>query len=160
MRGKVTRRNVVSAPAPRSAETSRSDQSKFLSRALTTAQTKAILKTTCARMIEWRPKVRLSSVKNDRSAIASTTSGMIIGANSTASAAAETGRRSTPSAREVPRTVAMRVEARATTREFRAAPRISGLWRSREYQSSDAPVHTVGRPALLKLKIMSVKIGA
>src|SRR5688572_32665316 len=89
IKGNVTLRNVVRAEAPRSAETSRRDQSKFLRRALTTAQTKAMLNTRWARMMEYRPSVKLRKVKNDKSAMARTTSGMIIGANSKASAAVD-----------------------------------------------------------------------
>ena len=50
--------------------------------------------------------------------MASTTSGMIMGANSRASAAAEGGRRSTPIARNVPSAVAIAVDTTATITEF------------------------------------------
>ena len=65
----------------------RSTSRRLFSRARTTEQTKARLKTTWARMMVCRPMVTLSMEKNESSAIASTMSGMIIGAKISASSA-------------------------------------------------------------------------
>ena len=88
-------------------------------------------------------------VKNDRSAIASTMSGMIIGANSSASTLGEVRRCSIPIASMVPSTVAIAVDDAATMSELRVAAMILGLAASFPYQSKENPVQAVGMPARL-----------
>ncbi|MFP3344888.1 hypothetical protein R0J87_20650, partial [Halomonas sp. SIMBA_159] len=53
--GSVTRRKVVTSPAPRSMLASTIEKSKLRSRVRTTAQTNAMLNTTWLMMIECRP---------------------------------------------------------------------------------------------------------
>ena len=130
-----------------------------MSLARTTAQTKAMLNTTCAMMIECRPSVNLSKVKNESSAIARTMSGMIIGANNSASRAGEGLARSTPNASRVPIVVASVVETSATTKEFQAAACIFGLASILPYHSVEKPPHAVGSPALLKDSTINTTMG-
>ncbi len=119
---------MVKAEAPRSAEASVIDQSKLFSLARTTAQTKARLNTTCASTIVRSPMVTSSMEKKESSATASTMSGMIIGAKTSASSTVPRRCRiSMPMASSVPSSVAMTVEATATISVFSAADRMSWL---------------------------------
>ena len=92
--------------------------------------------------------------------MARTMSGMIMGAKSSMSVTGEARRCSTPRARSVPSAVAITVDTAATMSELPAARRMSGRRASSRYQSKVKPVHTVGRPARLRLRIMSIAIGA
>lgn len=158
--GITTRRRVVKVGAPRSEEASTMDQSKLISRARTTEQTKARLKTTWARMIVCRPIVTPSSEKKLSSAMASAMSGMIIGAKMMVSRKRPLRRRiSTPMARSVPSVVATTVDTRATISVFSAACIMSPLRISSPYHFVEKPVQAVGMPPSLKLSATRTELG-
>src|SRR5262245_12821885 len=98
-------------------------------------------------------------MRNVGSAIASTVSGMSIGANSSASILAEARRCSIPIASMVPRTVAIAVDEAATISELRVAAMILGLAISFPYQSRENPVQAVGMPARLNDSTIRIAIG-
>ena len=99
------------------------------------------------------------SVKKDRSAIASTISGMIIGANSSASTAGEVRRCSMPDRQQGAEHRRDRRRDAATMSEFRVAAMILGLAASLPYQSKENPVQAVGRPARLNDSTIRTAIG-
>ena len=107
-----------------------------------------------------RPIVTSSIEKKERSEIASTMSGMIIGAKISASRLRLFLRRvSMPIASSVPRSVAIRVETSATISVFSAAERISWFEASETYHLVEKPDQTVGRPPSLKESATSTPIG-
>ncbi|MCY1247981.1 hypothetical protein D9M72_613590 [compost metagenome] len=114
-------------------------------------------------MIECSPRPTLSRLKKLSSAIASTMSGMIIGAISKVSTTwplwLSLRRNSMPNARNVPSTQAMKVADNATTRVLSAADRIAVLCASAAYHFSDTPPQAVGKPDLLNDSRINTRIG-
>ena len=92
--------------------------------------------------------------------MASTMSGMIIGAKSRASRAGDGLARATPSASRVPSTVAMSVDHSATISEFqRRAGDLRGSPRACRTIRSETPPQAVGRPDLLSDSTISTAMG-
>jgi len=106
-------------------------------------------------MMVCSPIGTFSSEKKLSSAMASTISGMIIGAKINASMARPLRWRiSTPMARSVPRTVDKPAEI-----VLNAACRMSALCHSTPYHLVENPVQAVGSPPSLKDKATSTEIG-